>query len=90
MCINSVSRINRLNVLDLLRFIGAFFIMTLHTSLGDLNDSIQQDIRLSARWAVPFFFCTTGYFIGKKITSQNLLSFASIQLNIIKLISVFL
>lgn len=64
--------------------------MTLHTSLGRLSIENQEYIRLSARWAVPFFFITTGFFLGKKISKCNVFNFDAIQLNFVKLISIFL
>lgn len=58
--------------IDLFRFIGAFFIMLLHTEYGNLPDVYVNAIRLSGRWAVPFFFIVSGYFLSSKIVSKNL------------------
>lgn len=58
---------SRLNAIDLMRLIAAFSIMFLHTSLGAISVNNQEIIRLSVRWAVPFFFITSGFFFRKKI-----------------------
>ncbi|MEM6380990.1 MAG: acyltransferase family protein, partial [Bacteroidota bacterium] len=81
---------NRNYTIDLIRLIASFFILSLHTELPNFNIELGSYIRLAGRWAVPFFFITTGYFIGKKITADNILSFTNIQKNFIELISIFL
>ncbi|SJL83978.1 acyltransferase family protein [Vibrio palustris] len=57
----------RLYTLDSLKAIAAFFVITLHVGLyHDLSPIYGEVIRLTGRWAVPFFFMATGYFIGVK------------------------
>lgn len=80
---------NRNYTIDLFRLIASFFILTLHTELPDFNIELSSYIRLAGRWAVPFFFMTTGYFIGRKIKDQNTLAFTSIQKNFVNLVSIF-
>lgn len=57
----------RLYTLDSLKAVAAFFVITLHVGLyRDLSPFYGEVIRLTGRWAVPFFFMSTGYFIGVK------------------------
>jgi len=58
--------------------------------MPNFNMELGSYIRLAGRWAVPFFFITTGYFMGKKIGANNTLSFTTIQKNFVNLISIFL
>jgi surface polysaccharide O-acyltransferase-like enzyme len=78
---------DRKNGIDLFRLIGSLFIMTLHTSLGNLNIEFVENLRLLARWAVPFYFMSSGYFIGAKIVDQKL-DFKKIERNVSVLISI--
>lgn len=55
----------RSNSLDLLKLLASFCIISLHVGLyPDLKDIYGELIRISGRWAVPFFFLVTGFFIG--------------------------
>jgi surface polysaccharide O-acyltransferase-like enzyme len=81
---------NRQNGIDLFRIIAAFFIMILHAdSFGDLDSEYVNNFRLLGRWAVPFYFIVTGYFIEKKIDNRHL-DFTKIQNNISKLITILI
>lgn len=80
----------RNNSIDLFKLIAAFFIMTLHTSYGSMPVSLEEIIKLSGRWAVPFFFMSTGYFLNKKITSENHFNFNKIENNVTSLISILI
>lgn len=80
---------NRNNGIDLFRLLGAFFIMILHSGYGKLNPEYVENLRLLARWAVPFYYITTGFFIGPKINSSNL-DFKNIQNNISTLITILI
>lgn len=75
--------------IDLFRLIGAFFIMMLHTDYGNLSMEIVEDLRLSARWAVPFFFMSSGYFLSKKIKDGSL-DFKDIEKTLIVLINLMI
>jgi surface polysaccharide O-acyltransferase-like enzyme len=79
----------RKNGIDLFRLIGAFFIITVHTTYGNLNPDYVDQIRLLARWAVPFFFMATGYFLGNKIDNGTL-PFQRIQHNVSMLITIMI
>tara|TARA_B100001063_G_C16754220_1_gene552124 strand:+ start:549 stop:1526 length:978 start_codon:yes stop_codon:yes gene_type:complete len=55
----------RNSTIDFARFVAAFFVVALH--VGYYNDMLVgfgEMARISGRWAVPFFFMVTGYFIG--------------------------
>ena len=80
----------RNNGIDLFRLIGAFFIMLLHAQYGELNAEYHEDIRLASRWALPFFFMATGFFLNKKIERNGGLYFKNIQANIIQLIFILI
>jgi len=80
---------SRKNGIDLFRLIGAFFIITVHTDYGNLNTYFVDQLRLLARWAVPFFFMATGYFLGNKIENGTL-PFQRIQNNISMLITILI
>lgn len=55
----------RTHSLDLLRLIAAFFVVILHCNLGKTPEEVQFYLRLSGRWAVPFFFLVSGYLFAK-------------------------
>jgi hypothetical protein len=80
---------DRRNGVDLFRLIGAFFIMCLHTGYGNLNQEYVDNLRLLSRWAVLFYFITTGFFLGHKIENNNL-DFKRIQNNVSRLISILI
>ncbi|WP_372752979.1 acyltransferase family protein [Mariniflexile sp.] len=79
----------RKNGIDLFRLVGAFFIMMLHTTFGDAKIEYVENLRLLSRWAVPFYFMASGYFIGPKIIDQNL-DFKKIERNVSVLISILI
>jgi surface polysaccharide O-acyltransferase-like enzyme len=69
-CTNNIPIISevkmRNNTLDLMKLIACFFVVTLHVGYyEELPVFISEALRFSARWAVPFFFICTGYFLGK-------------------------
>ncbi len=75
--------------IDLFRFIGAFFIVLLHSEYGDLSTSFENVIRLSARWAVPFFFIVSGYFLAPKMQNRDL-PLAKIENSLMRMIWILL
>lgn len=79
----------RNNGIDLFRLIGAFFIVCIHTDYGKLNLEFVDNLKIFSRWAVPFFFVATGFFIGPKI-ENNCLEIKRIENNIATLISILL
>jgi surface polysaccharide O-acyltransferase-like enzyme len=80
---------DRKNGIDLFRLIGAFFVMCLHSNYGSLNQEYIDTIRLLSRWAVPFFFISSGFFLSNKIENGNL-DFKGIQKNVSTLISILI
>ena len=53
--------------IDFFRLLAAFSVISLHTGLytGFQSEEVGATLRLLARWAGPFFFIVSGYFIGK-------------------------
>lgn len=80
---------SRKNGIDLFRLIAAFFIMCIHTNYGSLNPEYVDTLRLLSRWAVPFYFLATGFFLGDKIVN-NYLDFNRIEKNVSMLISILI
>ena len=80
----------RYNSIDFFRFIAAFFILLVHTDHGILDIEYVNNIRISARWAVPFFFICSGFFLGKKIQKDKQFDFSIIAKSLVKLISIFI
>lgn len=80
---------SRKNGIDLFRLIAALFIMCIHTDYGALNPEYVDNLRLLSRWAVPFYFLATGFFLGDKIVNKNL-DFKRIQKNVSVLVSILI
>lgn len=84
------TKIIRKNGIDVLRLFGAFFIMILHANYGKLNPEWVANVRLLCRWAVPFYFMASGFFLGTKIERNGNLDFGKIQKNLAFLITLFI
>lgn len=55
----------RNSTIDFMRLVAAFFVIALHVGYyQDVSYHFGEVVRLSGRWAVPFFFLVSGYFIG--------------------------
>jgi surface polysaccharide O-acyltransferase-like enzyme len=52
--------------IDTLRLFAVFSVITLHINYNNLPKEYINNIRLLGRWAVPFFFVISGYYLGKK------------------------
>lgn len=63
----------RNKMVDIFKFICAFFVIGIHTSVfSDISSKFNFFFtQIVCRVAVPFFIVTTGYFIGKKLTFNN-------------------
>jgi surface polysaccharide O-acyltransferase-like enzyme len=59
--------------LDSFRIFASLMVICLHCDYGLLNNIFVDIIKVSSRWAVPFFFMTTGLFLYKK--EDKLLTF---------------
>jgi surface polysaccharide O-acyltransferase-like enzyme len=57
----------RNNSIDILRLIACISVIFLHIQYGHANEMLVIQLRLLARWAVPFFFLTSGFFFQKGI-----------------------
>ncbi len=51
--------------IDILRILGAFCVVVLHSPLGLLPNALALGLRLGSRWAVPFFFLVSGYLVAR-------------------------
>ena len=71
----------RHNTVDIVRFLGAFFVVLIH--LGFTTPPWEAQIRLLGRFAVPFFFMVSGYFFQKKLHSSGVSAFSSTVFNIL-------
>lgn len=79
----------RKNGIDLFRLIAALFVLTLHNEYDKIPVQFAEGIQLSTRWAVPFFFVCTGYFLKNKVIDRKI-NFLNIQKNLVQLISLFI
>lgn len=77
----------RNNTIDILRLVASLFIIFLHIRYGNKNQMMIVDIRLMARWAVPFFFMVSGYFYQKGLESST---DAALRSNLIKIIGIII
>lgn len=70
------SPVNRENGLDLFRLLAAFSVISVHVGFfeGFNSEEIAATIRLSGRWAVPFFFILSGFLISSKASSTRALN----------------
>ncbi|GMK37657.1 hypothetical protein PCCS19_07110 [Paenibacillus sp. CCS19] len=68
-----MNRVNNLNNLDIMKFIAAILIVSIHTTpLLSLNETISLAFENTiARVAVPFFFAASGYLFFSKISTND-------------------
>jgi len=57
--------------IDLFRLLGAFSVVIIHAKYGTLSTNaisniLAINIRLLSRWAVPFFFLISGFYLEKR------------------------
>ncbi|MFY0666942.1 MAG: acyltransferase [Alteromonas stellipolaris] len=66
----------RENGLDVFRLLAAFGVITVHVGFFESfnSEEISSILRLSGRWAVPFFFILTGFLISRNNSSTRALS----------------
>lgn len=79
----------RLNGVDLFRLIASFFIIALHAKYGNLDQYFLDIISLSTRWAVPYYFIVSGFFLGRKFKDGRI-DFDQIKKNLAKLALILL
>ena len=65
------------NLIDLIKFIMALCVVTIHTYIVDsMESSLVQDILYSIiRSAVPFFFITSAYFVMQRNEKDGILKY---------------
>lgn len=64
------------NSIDLIKFIMALCVVTIHTCIVDSMSSLVQDILYSLiRSAVPFFFITSAYFVMQRNGKDGILKY---------------
>ncbi|MBN2554943.1 MAG: acyltransferase family protein, partial [Anaerolineales bacterium] len=59
--------------IDSMCYLAAFAVVTLHVGYAGLPAAWGENIRLLSRWAVPFFFIISGYFLhapGKPLSTR--------------------
>lgn len=55
----------RNHALDLAKLIASFFIISVHVGFfREFHQPVGEIIRVSSRWALPFFFLASGYLMG--------------------------
>lgn len=57
----------RNNSIDFIKFFAILFVVAIHSNPFAYNTSVDNIINIFARFAVPFFFIVSGYFLGKKL-----------------------
>jgi len=75
----------RLNGIDLGRMLGAFFVILLHADYGNMPVVYVENLRLISRWALPFFFMASGYFLAGKIGEDGTIPLKSVTRSILRL-----
>jgi len=72
---------------DAFRLLAALSVIILHVEYPNLPSAIPIGLRLMSRWAIPFFFIISGYFLANPgVTSKRL----NVQSAVERLIWVFL
>ena len=57
---------HRINSIDIARLFAVILVIAIHTqAIMWLSDRANGSIQILPRVAVPFFFCTSGYFLQK-------------------------
>lgn len=64
----------RYQAIDIMRVIGAIFVIAIHTKISStFPDEIKCYFDLALSMAVPFFFITSGYFVGISNKNESIL-----------------
>lgn len=68
----------RQNGIDFFRLLAALGVITVHVgSMDGVHEAIVESIRLASRWAVPFFFMLTGFFLALRLSQDRLIHLLS-------------
>jgi len=66
---------DRVRSLDAMRIVAVVFVVLIHTDplqgVGAAGNAVNFGIKTTARFAVPFFFVTSGYFFAVKTTDRD-------------------
>lgn len=57
--------------IDTLRLLASLEVIALHVNYDNLPALAAVAIRLQARWAVPFFFIISGYFLARRLSNPG-------------------
>lgn len=76
----------KIKAVESLRIIASFFVVLLH--YFPFEGSVKYVVDETARFAVPFFFVSSGYFVGKKL--QNSEDFSSMYKTLKRLAILFI
>ncbi|MFW6317816.1 MAG: acyltransferase family protein [Halorubrum sp.] len=65
----------RVHSVDAMRIVAVVFVVLIHTDpfqgLGTAGNAVNFAIKTTARFAVPFFFVTSGYFFALKVADRD-------------------
>lgn len=76
---------NRINSIDIVRLFAAILVIAIHTqAIMWFPSRANGNIQILTRVAVPFFFCTSGYFLQKSYISKDCSAIAGTLLKLIK------
>lgn len=67
----SVGRSKQYDMVDFVKFVGSIMIFTMHGKAFGDNKYLLFIFELLTRWAVPFFFIISSYFLEKKIMEKQ-------------------
>ena len=63
---------HRINIIDIVRLIAAILVVAIHTqAITWFSGYSNGNIQILTRVAVPFFFCTSGYFLHKNYINSG-------------------
>lgn len=57
--------------IDTLRLLASLEVIALHVNYDNLPAVVAVVIRLQARWAVPYFFMISGYFLARRLANPE-------------------
>ena len=69
--------------IDAFRLLGAVAVILLHVRYGKLQNEVVLLLRWFSRWAVPFFFMVSGYFLQKNYAKLGVAAFMKSLLNLV-------
>lgn len=77
---------HRINSIDIARLFAAILVIAIHTqAIMWFSDRANGNIQILTRVAVPFFFCTSGYFLQKGYVRKGCSAIATSIWNVFRL-----